>query len=281
MARCGCAGAACSCFLTAGTNVTVTGAGTVGSPWVISAASVGFTPQSTTSIALSLVSNILTASAIIDPTTGNLLTITGSGLRVDCTDVATCVAGSVNIQGANSTTVQTAVTGAGTMVSPYIVTSSVIIDPVVGNRLVGSGTGLKVVEPLPRNGLNVGSTSPGATAIPGVTTTIDTATISITNPSATSPALVHLTYVASVTVSLDSTQGITISLGDGSALPFTFTNPGATTETFTFQVTFNDVQTIAAGATTAYPQNLDVIAAGAGGTYSATQWRVTYLLVTA
>lgn len=36
MARCGCSGASCFCVLSAGDDILVTGAGTAGSPWVVS-----------------------------------------------------------------------------------------------------------------------------------------------------------------------------------------------------------------------------------------------------
>jgi hypothetical protein len=52
MARCGCGGAGatgCACSLTAGTNVTVTGAGTAGDPWVVNSSGGGGGPATITS----------------------------------------------------------------------------------------------------------------------------------------------------------------------------------------------------------------------------------------
>lgn len=280
MARCGCAGASCNCFITAGSNVTITGAGTVGSPWVINASETTLGTSNTSTLNLSLVSNTLSGTVKVDGASGNLITVAAGGLRVDCTAVTACVAGAVHVQGADSTTVDTVVTGDGSSGTPYTVTSTANISPTSGNQLTSDSGGLYVPTPTPivlTRQLN-GSSSPGATAIPATNSTIDNPSINITNPSGTITGHIHLNITATVTCSLASTQGITIGLGSADLL--TFVNSGSATETYTFNVFWTEVDSIAPGGSFAYGEALYCRQAGAaGGTYSATSWQVAYILV--
>lgn len=97
MARCGCAGATCNCVVTAGANVTVTGAGTPGNPYIVSANDNAVDVMDTTSINLTLTPgspDIISGVVILDPAAGNLITLTANGLRVDCATItATCAIG--------------------------------------------------------------------------------------------------------------------------------------------------------------------------------------------
>lgn len=106
MARCGCADSACNCVITAGPGITVTGNGTPGSNYVVSAADQGVLQVvDSSSIDFTLTGEgevgdpyELTAAAKISPIDGNLLNVDASGLYVDCADIAACVPPAGNIE---------------------------------------------------------------------------------------------------------------------------------------------------------------------------------------
>lgn len=54
MAKCGCAGGTCSCAITAGTNVSVTGTGSTTNPYVVSSTGTALTVQDSSTIDLTL-----------------------------------------------------------------------------------------------------------------------------------------------------------------------------------------------------------------------------------
>lgn len=141
IARCGCSGSvACSCILQEGDNVTITGSGTVGSPFVISANDNLFTVNDTPTIDLTLVAgspDILTGAVKLDPAAGNLITATANGIRLDCATISS-VCGIVAITVLDSTSIDFTIAGGQ-------ISGGVIIDPVAGNLLTNTGTGLKVV----------------------------------------------------------------------------------------------------------------------------------------
>lgn len=90
MARCGCGSSAvCTCLVTAGTNITVTGSGNVGSPYVVSAVVTPVTVLDSPTVDLTLVGQQIRADVILDPDPNNLIT-DGAGLTLTCTDVQTC-----------------------------------------------------------------------------------------------------------------------------------------------------------------------------------------------
>lgn len=184
MAKCGCSGTStCNCVVKAGANVTVIGAGTIGSPYVISASPSGIAVADTSTVDLTLLAGILTAKVLLDPALGNLIAVAAGGLRVDCTDVRTCFTGgqSINItSGVIDVCISTDVDNALTLgtdgclyiassattavtVAPldtdtidmvvtggpaYIVSANAIIDPVAGNLLTSSAAGLLVANPV-------------------------------------------------------------------------------------------------------------------------------------
>ena len=95
MAKCGCAGNTCSCALTGGRNVQVTGTGSSTNPYVINATT-----------------TVLAGSSNVN--------VTGSGTATDPYVVAVPdVARSVLVGGANVT-----VTGTGTAGNPYVISST-------------------------------------------------------------------------------------------------------------------------------------------------------------
>lgn len=123
MARCGCADTTCYCLVVQGANVTVTGNGSSGNPYVISADPATFIANDTSTVNLNLAPgspDILTATVILDPAVGNLITDTGNGLRVDC---AAIEAAACAVAGVGLTEVATScgLTGNGTDAFPLAV----------------------------------------------------------------------------------------------------------------------------------------------------------------
>lgn len=99
MARCGCSGATCNCVVQNGAGTTVSGAGTLASPYRV--------------------------AVNLDPDAGNLLTATDDGLLVDCDAVAACVAGTTpggQTDFNDSPGVDFTKTGSGTAIDPFQVT---------------------------------------------------------------------------------------------------------------------------------------------------------------
>jgi hypothetical protein len=97
MARCGCQSAQCSCVLTAGSGVTVTGGGNADDPYVISANAGALTVADTDTVDLNLTGTgtgsdpyQLTGNVNVAPAP-NLLTAGPDGLAVACEDVQDCV----------------------------------------------------------------------------------------------------------------------------------------------------------------------------------------------
>lgn len=118
MARCGCSGLACNCVVTSGTNVTVSGAGTAASPYVISSSAPDLTFSDTATVDLTRIVDDITAAVKLDPVPGNLIVATAAGLRLDCTSIATCQTGTLSV--VDTATVDLTLTGLGTQASPYV-----------------------------------------------------------------------------------------------------------------------------------------------------------------
>lgn len=93
-----CAQSACSCSLTAGTGITVTGAGSTSNPWVVSAAGAAETPltvvdSATVDLTASGTANhTLTAAVKVSAAAGQILTTDANGILVTCEAVQDCVA---------------------------------------------------------------------------------------------------------------------------------------------------------------------------------------------
>lgn len=101
MARCGCGGAS------GGSGVGV---------------------ADTPTLDLSLLSSVISGEVKIDPTTGNLLTATANGLRIDCGDVLTCVGESGGIAVADSPGIDFTLAGStvsGDLKSVFVQSSAV------------------------------------------------------------------------------------------------------------------------------------------------------------
>lgn len=83
--RCGCSGASCSCYVQAGANITVSGAGSLASPYIITADTATLAELDTTSVDMHVTAGpnyIVSADVIVSPTAGNSLVSTASGLFV-------------------------------------------------------------------------------------------------------------------------------------------------------------------------------------------------------
>lgn len=139
MARCGCSGSTtCSCFVEAGPGVTVTGSGSMANPFVVSADAQTYDVEDSPSIDFTLTPgspNIITGIVKLDPAAGNLITLAGGGLRVDCAGItATC--GLTNYVFNDTNTVDLVTTG-------NVITANVKLNP-NNNLITATGTGLLV-----------------------------------------------------------------------------------------------------------------------------------------
>lgn len=288
MSRCGCATGTCPCIVTAGTNVTISGNGSSGSPYIINSTQATLTAVNTTSILTTISSGDISSTVKIDSASGNLLTLASGGLRVACSAVTACISGAIVINGSNTNTVDTTVTGT----NPFTVTANANLDPSSNNLLTQSSAGLLVskatlqsaIGTIAQQRVGFSTTTPGTTAIPASLTQIDTPGITVINPSGTTQGVMMFVVTASVTCSLAAGQGITIELGSSGAFTtptiYTFVNGGSTTETFVLPLTYNWVDFLAAGGTSTYTAPLSVQTAGSsGGTYSSDTWQISYLLV--
>ncbi len=263
------------------------GNGSVGLPYIISAASTGLTVTDSSTFHFSLIGSNLTGNVKLDGGAGNLIVSAAGGLRLNCADIASCLAGSVHIQGADSTTVHTTVTGSGTSGSPFVVTGTAQISGTAGNLITSDSGGLLLtcaavqacIGTMVQANSGTGGSTPGSTAVPAGNTTIDNPGIAITNPSGSASATILLTYTASVTVSMAATQGYVVGMNTTDLLERV--NGGTITVPEFITVTYTQVGTLAPGASATFSQPLYVRQAGvAGATYSATQWQVSYLLMT-
>ncbi len=306
-ARCGCSGGTCSCLVQAGANITVVGNGSVGLPYIISAASTGLSVSDSSTFHFSLIGSNLTGSVKLDGTAGNLISVAAGGLRVDCAAIAAC-GSATHLMVTDSSSIDFTLTGDGSVGTPYNVTGAVIVGPglstsgggiipnVGGSSFSGTwpcpdtdgapvyvaGSGALIVDPPQMTqtaGTDVtGGTSPGATVVPAGDTAIDTATISITNPSTCRTAVVLLTYTVNVTYTLTAGNGIVVTVG---GIDFLVDEVAALKTNVTSPITYTTQATLAAGATASFPQIISCRQAGtAGATYSATAWRVNFLLMT-
>lgn len=84
MARCGCSsGTTCNCAVKAGANITVTGVGSAGNPYVISGLSATVAPLDTTTIDTTVTGGpnyVVSSKVIISPDAGNELVAHANGL---------------------------------------------------------------------------------------------------------------------------------------------------------------------------------------------------------
>lgn len=145
MARCGCAGnTTCTCLVTAGENVTVSGTGQAGNPYVISANASSVDVMDTSSIDLTLTPgdpDIISGIVKLDPAAGNLIELTANGLRVDCETIADNCATTVSVD--DTDTVDMTQSPGG------VITSDVRVDSTTPGNLItvvpgGAPGGLRV-----------------------------------------------------------------------------------------------------------------------------------------
>lgn len=316
MARCGCSGGAlCSCVVTAGTNVTVTGNGNTGTPYVINAALAPITVSTTPTVQLILSGTTLSANVKLDTASGNLLVANANGLRLDCAALTSCLVSAGVTTVADTATIDASISGAGTSGSPYVISGVVKLDP--AGILTTSGSGVLLTaatvqnsitvsgstwpyacaetsaQPIYKNattgalhgdapypasaGTNTGSTSPGTTAVPVSNTTIDTPTTgTITNPSTCRSAVVMVTFTAAVQYTIGTAgNGLVIAMNGTDLWNDVIVRTNALAS-----VTYSTTTTLAAGASTTVNAPLQVRQFGAAGaTYAATSWRANYIIV--
>lgn len=175
MARCDCAGGRCSCGITPGDGITITGSGEAANPFVITAVRQPITGQlavaDTATLDLTLVGNgdenepyTISGNVVAEPPStitglidaGENVTITGSGTTADpyiiAADDPESIAGLIEA-GTNIT-----FTGTGTAADPFVVAVSGTITPDSITGLIEAGT-------------NVTFTGTGTTADPYVVAT--------------------------------------------------------------------------------------------------------------
>lgn len=148
MARCGCSGAApCSCFIEAGPGITVEGSGSPSTPYVISVDSGAIEVNDTPTINMSITGSgtggdpfIIFGSVKLDPSGANLLSATANGLILTCSTVQACVGGLVMVD--DTSTVDLSITGDGTAGNEYHISAVVKLSATAGNLLTADGTGL-------------------------------------------------------------------------------------------------------------------------------------------
>lgn len=176
MASC-CTAPRCACRVTAGPGVTIDGNGSAAAPYVVSVDSAAPTvvqaadsPTVDVTVAgtgTSADPYEVSADVILDPAPpgggDNLLHAGPDGLYLECEQVRGCLTAGPGItydettgeiaaeatpveptalEGADSSSVTTGVTGTGTAADPFVVTSSVILDPAPpggGDQLIQSG----------------------------------------------------------------------------------------------------------------------------------------------
>ncbi|MGP4091507.1 hypothetical protein [Streptomyces sp. KR55] len=141
MAQFGCGGSRCTCVVTAGPGVTVTGNGSSGAPYVIGAGGGG-------TVTCDQVRPCLSAGPGIDydPATGvieaQISTDAGNTTIIGGDGGLYTPASSTAVQAADTDTVDTSVSGTGTTGGPYTVSAAVRLDPTPpagGTNLIGSG----------------------------------------------------------------------------------------------------------------------------------------------
>ncbi|MFC8332711.1 hypothetical protein ACFUN6_22240, partial [Streptomyces olivaceus] len=145
MAQFGCGGSRCTCQVTAGPGIAVTGNGSASNPFVVEAEDGGGVTCDQVRPCLSAGDGIAydpaTGEIAARPSTdaGNSLSFgTDGGLLVPPATPGDTTA----VEGGDTDTVETAVSGAGTAGDPYVVSSSVRLDadpPGGGTNLIGTG----------------------------------------------------------------------------------------------------------------------------------------------
>lgn len=271
MARCGCGGTSCTCQVTAGPNVTVTGTGSAANPFVISA--VGATLSE-----------------------GDDITITGSGTagdpyvinaETDCSEVRQCLSAGAGITYNNATGVISAT--AGNLVTGCGVSGlGTAGDPLVAN--VGTWPFPCDLETFAsfvycdENG-DLRATPPGGfdrvvqqtqTAYPNVLVpggndvTVETQSINIQNPSNCRQAfvLVEQEVEVSVNMPIDSTAQWGIGTDD---MVYRFNNGDSAQNSVTSQHTKVVSRILAPGALLVESMNVSMGRGSGGANYNRIQ----------
>lgn len=127
----------------------MTGAGSLGSPWVVSSDGNATQIMDTPTINMTITGTgtsgdpyIISGAVKLNPSASNLLTATASGLFLDCAAVAACAASSGVTTVGDTATVDLSLSGTGTGGDPYIITAAVKLDPDVANLLNVTGAGI-------------------------------------------------------------------------------------------------------------------------------------------
>lgn len=105
-------------MLTAGSNVTISGTGQAGDPWIINAGATPVTVTDTPTVDLTLVGQDIQAAVKLEPV-GNLITTTANGLLVNCAAVQACDIPQI-LTVTDTTTVDLTLTGDGSPGNPWI-----------------------------------------------------------------------------------------------------------------------------------------------------------------
>lgn len=238
MARCGCGGA-CSCALTAGNNITLTGTGAVSAPWTVNAVT------NVSEVRAALTSG---SGTVYDPTDGSfdvcVSANAGNGLTKDaggCLYVGT---------GAATVTSGAGLLGNGAPATPVRANVSTwpYVCPVAtaGSGIYVDGTGLLKGGPSTKTTrysvLQTFTFSP--VLVPTTNTALGSVSVAVTNPDGCTKALciIYKEMQVNYTIPAGSTSSIGVAIdGDGM---FRIGNTGTATLTAQFQQVSKMVDTI-------------------------------------
>lgn len=288
MAKCGCSGTAvCTCAVVAGPGVTVSGVGSATNPYVISAEGGSTTVADGITVDLEIGGTgtqadpyIITAEVILDPDPLNLLHVGAGGLLLTCQDLvdAGCSTGG---GGATPIVPGCGLSGAGIIGDPLIVAGTVAwpfscdIAAQGGDVYCDTAAGLKVAPIVQARTFSAtgGVTPPAAQNVPAAQTTIDTADVTITNPSPCYTMRGTVTIEADVEFNITTTAATRVRMfinGDGYT---DFVSSGLVINGTDWQQTRVQAFSVPPGGVLNFTVPIAIQSSGGPATWDRVQWR--------